>query len=133
MSQSARNEPEDAMDVHRGRCHCGAVEIEAEGTLEGLVYCNCSYCARAGYIHWNVPPERFRLIRGESELTTYQFGTRTSENRFCRTCGISPFRKSRSDPDQVDVNVRCLEGVDPESFPVETFDGIHWEDAMRER
>jgi hypothetical protein len=33
----------------------------------------------------------------------------------------------------VDVNVRCLEGVDLEALEVATFDGRHWEEAIRSR
>jgi hypothetical protein len=116
-----------------GSCHCGDVRFEVDGELEGLEVCNCSLCARAGYVQWYVPPERFRLLTPESAYATYQFGTMTSRNHFCRRCGISPFRIPRSDPDQVAVNVRCLEGVDVETLPVEHFDGRHWEEAMRKR
>jgi len=36
----------------------------------------------------------------------------------------------RSDPDKIDVNVRCLEGVDADRIPADAFDGAHWEDAI---
>jgi len=36
----------------------------------------------------------------------------------------------RSDPDKVDVNVRCLEGVDIDVLLVEPFDGDNWEQAI---
>ncbi len=121
------------MDTWRGSCHCGAVAFEVEGALEGLEVCNCSLCRRTGFVHWTVEPERFRLLTPEAGYATYQFGTRTSRNHFCRSCGISPFRRSRSDPDKIDVNVRCLEGVDAESLPVARFDGQDWERAMRDR
>jgi hypothetical protein len=51
----------------------------------------------------------------------------TSKNLFCRRCGISAFRRSRSSPDNVDVNVRCLEGVNAEDLPVTRFDGHSWD------
>jgi hypothetical protein len=121
------------MPVQRGSCHCGAIRFEAEGELEGLEVCNCSLCTRLGYIHWYVAPERFRLLTGETEIQTYQFGTRTSRNHFCRVCGISPFRRARSDPDKFDVNVRCLEDVDLEKLAPRPFDGRNWEAAMRAR
>jgi hypothetical protein len=39
----------------------------------------------------------------------------------------------RSDPDKIDVSVRCLDGVDPTTLAIRRFDGRHWEEAMRER
>jgi hypothetical protein len=119
--------------TYRGSCHCGAVRFSADGELTGLEVCNCSLCARTAYVHWYVPAEAFRLEGGEGALETYQFGTRTSQNTFCRTCGISPFRRARSDPDKVDVNVRCLEGIDLDALPTRPFDGRNWEQAMRDR
>ena len=121
------------MPTYRGSCHCGAVRFEADGELAGLEVCNCSLCSRTGYIHWYVPPERFRLLSGADALETYRFGTLTSRNHFCRTCGISPFRRPRSDPDKVGVNARCLEGVDAERLETVPFDGRHWEAAMQSR
>jgi len=36
----------------------------------------------------------------------------------------------RSDPDKIDVNVRCLEGVDVGALAIESFDGANWEQAI---
>lgn len=119
------------MAVQRGRCHCGAVRFEVDGEPEGLEVCNCSYCGRTGFVHWYVEPERFRLLAGGDVLEAYTWGTGTSRNRFCRTCGIAPFRTPRSDPDKVAVNVRCLEGVEADALPTTLFDGRRWEEAHR--
>ena len=121
------------MPTYRGSCHCGAVAYEVDGQIEGLEVCNCSLCARLGYVHWYVPPDRFRLLTPEEAFGTYQFGTFTSRNHFCRSCGIMAFRRARSDPNLVDVNVRCLEGVEIEELETSAFDGRHWEEAMRSR
>jgi len=37
----------------------------------------------------------------------------------------------RSDPDMIDVNVRCLDDVDLSALKMKQFDGRHWEEAMR--
>lgn len=115
-----------------GSCHCGAVqlEIEAPESLEA-VDCNCSICSRCGYLHLIVPRSRFRLLRGEDVLTTYTFNTGVAQHYFCSRCGIKPFYVPRSNPDGVDVNVRCLEPA-PRSLTVVPFDGRHWEDHAGE-
>ncbi len=121
------------MPLYRGSCHCGAIRFEAVGELRDLDLCNCSICARNGFLHWYVEPEAFRLLSSDETLETYQFGTRTAKNHFCRVCGIAPFRRARSDPKMVDVNVRCLEGVDASELRWNEFDGRNWEQAMRDR
>ena len=112
---------------YTGGCHCGAVRFEVTGEIEDVAVCNCSICAKTGYLHWEVDPEAFRLLTPEAAIRNYEFGTRTSKNLFCERCGISAFRHSRTSPDQVDVNVRCLEEVDTEALTVERFDGRSWD------
>ena len=121
------------MPEYWGSCHCGAVAFRARGELTGLEVCNCSICDRTGYVHWYVSPDDFELLRGRHSLETYRFGTRTAQHHFCRTCGVSPFRVPRSDPDKIDVNARCLEDVDANALEARAFDGRNWERAMRER
>ncbi len=115
------------MPSYTGGCHCGAVRFEVTGTIEAVEVCNCSICAKTGYLHWEVEPAAFRLLDPDAPIRNYQFGSMTSKNLFCERCGISAFRRSRSRPDRVDVNVRCLDAVDAEALPVAHFDGRSWE------
>ena len=39
-----------------------------------------------------------------------------SEHHFCKNCGIYTHHKRRSDPNQLGVNVACLEAVSPFDF-----------------
>ncbi len=119
------------MAIYQGGCHCGAVRFEVEGEIEDVAVCNCSICAKTAYLHWHVEPGQFKLLTTESAIRNYQFGTMTSKNYFCESCGISPFRHSRSEPELFDINIRCLDGVDVDSFPTEVFDGQNWEEAMK--
>jgi hypothetical protein len=106
------------------------VAFEVDGEPAGLEVCNCSICTRTGYVHWYVAPESFRLLTSPDAYATYEFGTRVAKHHFCRTCGISPFRRARSNPNEVDVNARCVEGLDLDALPVRRFDGRNWEQAM---
>ena len=91
--------------------------------------CNCSICAKKGFLHLIVEPSKFELLRGEADLTTYTFNTGIARHTFCSTCGIHPFYVPRSHPDKIDVNVRCLEGVDLAQIKITPFDGQNWETA----
>lgn len=113
--------------LYRGTCHCGAVvfEVEAPEHIE-CSECNCSICAMAGNLHLIVSKPRFRLVRGESELTTYTFNTGVAKHLFCKICGIKAFYVPRSNPDGYSVNVGCLEPP-PREIVIEKFDGQNWE------
>ena len=89
--------------------------------------CNCSLCRMTGFLHLIVPAARFRLVSGAEALTEYSFNTGVAKHRFCRVCGIKSFYIPRSNPDGVDVNVRCLDGDAASRFHVEPFDGREWE------
>jgi hypothetical protein len=115
---------------YEGGCHCGRVRFVVHGDLSTASLCNCSICAKKGFIHLIVPPKDFDLISGREDLATYEFNTKTAKHHFCQTCGMHPFYVPRSDPDKVDVNVRCLDGVDLGSLKLSTFDGKNWERAI---
>ncbi|HUA80156.1 MAG TPA: GFA family protein [Dyella sp.] len=112
---------------YQGSCHCGAVkfEVEAPETI-ACEECNCSICAKFGYLHLIVPASRFRLLQGESSLTEYTFNTGTAKHLFCKVCGVKAFYVPRSNPDGYDVNVRCLDPP-PATLVIEPFDGRNWE------
>ena len=118
---------------HQGGCHCGRVRFEVTADIREVTDCNCSICAKKGFLHLIVEPSQFRLVQGGDALATYRFNTGVARHTFCATCGIHPFYVPRSDPDKIDVNVRCLDGVDPKSLDIKEFDGRHWEQAMQQR
>lgn len=113
------------MTWHAGGCHCGAVRFETllPDTLE-VEDCNCTMCARTGFLHIIVPAARFRLLQGEAQINAYTFNTATAKHLFCGVCGIKSFYVPRSNPDGFSVNLRCLD--DPRAFAevrIVNFDG----------
>jgi hypothetical protein len=102
------------------------VAVDAHEAIE----CNCSMCAKKANLHLIVPLDRFEILAGADNLTTYRFNTGVARHTFCRTCGIHPFYTPRSHPDQIDVNVRCLDGDAMDRFAITKFDGRNWEDSV---
>ena len=78
-----------------------------------------------------MPRSKLKLLQGESNLTTYRWGTGVAQHTFCKTCGIKSFYIPRSNPDGYDVNVRCLEPA-PAELEIEPFDGRNWEEHAHE-
>jgi hypothetical protein len=115
--------------TYEGGCHCGRVRFRVTTGLERVSDCNCSICAKKGFLHLIVEPAKFELLQGEGELTTYTFNTGVARHTFCRTCGIHAFYVPRSHPDKIDVNVRCLDDVDLAEVEITPFDGRNWEAA----
>ena len=122
------------LEHREGGCHCARVRFRIRADLGTIGECNCSICTKKGILHLPVPLDRFELLCGEGELTTYQFNTGTAQHTFCRHCGIHAFYVPRSDPDQISVNARCLDEIDVAALkPSRFFDGRNWEAAFAAR
>src|SRR5678816_374571 len=68
-----------------GGCHCRTVRFEVEVPDPPIpaLDCNCSVCRMTGYLHINVPHERFELVTGRDSLArsrSYPHGWRVTGN-----------------------------------------------------
>ena len=110
----------------KGSCHCGEVRFDVTLT-EGFASarrCTCSICRMRGAVAVTSTPDAFTISQGEDKLATYRFNTKSAEHHFCSVCGIYTHHKRRSNPNQLGVNVACLEGVSPFDFrEIVVFDG----------
>jgi hypothetical protein len=120
----------DRLSTYHGGCHCGKVRYRVQIEKLAAINCNCSICNKKSFLHVIVPAERFTLLQGRDDLSTYTFNTGIAKHHFCRHCGIHSFYRPRSHPDGYDVNLRCLDGYPIDSFEITTFDGAHWEDQI---
>ena len=112
----------------RGGCHCGAVAWEALLPDEVVAHaCDCSICAMTGFVHVIVPRARFRLSRGEHQLSSYRWNTGVARHLFCSVCGVKSFYVPRSNPDGVSLNLNCMDRSAFARVEVRPFGGRNWE------
>jgi hypothetical protein len=116
--------------VLTGGCHCGAVqfEISVPETVE-VLDCNCSMCAKTGFLHLIVEKPDFRLLTDWAALGDYRFNSGTARHLFCTTCGIKSFYVPRSHPDAYSVNLRALDDISGIDVTITPYDGRNWEAA----
>ncbi len=79
--------------VYRGRCHCGAIEVEYTSGIAPaeaeLRECQCSFCRKHGALATSDPGGCLRFIeRAPGSLNRYVFGLKTADFFTCRTCGV---------------------------------------------
>ena len=116
------------MPLHKGGCHCRAVQFEFEAPADvDVTDCNCSMCDMTGYEHVFVLHQDLRFVSGEDELTEYRFNTGQAVHMFCKTCGIKPLYRPRSHPNAWSVNLRCVETGTLSVSKRIPFDGQDWE------
>jgi hypothetical protein len=110
---------------YTGGCQCGKVRFEVQTEIGKVISCNCSRCSKLGSLLSAAPASDFKLLSGEGDMTTFQFNKHVVNHPFCSTCGIQSFAsgKGRDGSAMVMINVRCLDGVDPDQFEVMKFDG----------
>ena len=71
------------------------------------------------------PRRQLKLLSGADALTDYRFNTRNIAHLFCKTCGVESFARGKG-PDgaeTVALNLRCVEGLDPDSLSPTKVDG----------
>lgn len=110
---------------YQGSCHCGRVAFDVEGEIKGALACNCSICQRKGSLLWFVPKAELKLRTPDEAASTYTFNKHVIKHRFCPVCGIHPYGEG-VDPQGNEVaaiNIRCIEGIDLESIPVQHYNG----------
>ncbi len=103
-------------------CHCNAIRIEVDAELTEFRECNCSVCARSGFLHWYLPNTSVRLLTQSPRLSTYVWRYLGGSQHFCPTCG-TPVLRTGYKNQSVSVNARCLEGIDVFELKTERFDG----------
>jgi hypothetical protein len=110
---------------YKASCHCGKVAFEFEGEIKDALACNCSICQRKGSLLAFVPREALKLLTPDSNASTYTFNQHVIKHRFCPTCGVQPYGEGVG-PDgkaMAAINIRCVEGIDLNSIPLNHFDG----------
>jgi hypothetical protein len=98
----------------KGSCHCGRIAFEAEGEPDQAMECNCSHCARKGFLLWFTTPDKFTVTGDESAMTLYLFNKHNIQHRFCTVCGVEPFARGVGPGGKamVAVNLRCAPDLD---------------------
>jgi len=78
------------MTTNKGKCFCGAVEIEVTGAPEAMGYCHCSSCRS-----WSAAPvtaftlfkpQNVRISKGAEAIGKFM-KTEASERQYCKRCG----------------------------------------------
>ncbi len=114
--------------IHEGSCHCQAVTFRAPIDTNNISECNCSFCSKAGVLWAVLDRGDFTLLTGGDNLAAYSFTNRNMyTHHFCKTCGLLIYadnNRTKTDKvDEVDINVRCIPGIDFASLDIELFDG----------
>jgi hypothetical protein len=120
-----------AQQLVTGSCHCGKVRIEADLDLSASSgRCNCSICAKLRAWTFIVKPQAVRLLAGEEDLSSYEWGAKISARRFCKHCGVHMFGRGYLEEvggDFCSVNVAVLD-IEPAALaaiPVHYCDGLN--------
>jgi hypothetical protein len=113
------------MKSYKGACHCGAVQFEVQADFSSAIECNCSMCSKKGTILSFATPENFKLLSGESSLSTYNFYKNVIDHTFCKSCGVTPFLSGRDPSGNMmkAINLRCIEGIDLKVLEIKQVDG----------
>jgi len=94
--------------MYHGKCLCGAVSIEVNGTIDSIIHCHCSLCRKStgtayatnGFVQTN----DFNITNGQDKLSTFSF--KPGRNRhFCSACGSPVYSSNEQDKNRVRVRL----------------------------
>ena len=108
-----------------GGCHCGKVRWEAQAPMDTVLECNCSHCARKGFVLTFLPREGFTLLSGEDALSEYKFNRHAIAHLFCATCGVQSHGLGTMPGagEMAAINLRCADNVDLSTLTIRQVDG----------
>lgn len=107
------DEAQKPLQRYRANCHCGSFVYEIDlPKVESVHECNCSLCAKKGYL-WVRPEmcDSLTFVKGkEDDLTSYTFGSEKIHHKFCPHCGTGLLGKMQTGSDQTGYgfNVRRI-------------------------
>lgn len=103
------------MNRVNGSCHCGAVtfSVALSDGIKTARRCDCSLCARRGAVAVSAAKDAITYTAGQDSLTLYQFNSKVAKHYFCKTCGVYTHHNRRSNPEEIGINLACLEGQTP--------------------
>ena len=109
----------------QGRCHCGAVQMEAAALPTSVTECNCSICTRYA-ARWAYFTRQTAHIRCEPEaIKAYSWGDHDIAFFHCTTCGCLTHYGSTTETEnsRVAINTRMVSPEVLANIPVRQFDG----------
>ncbi|KAF4871689.1 Centromere protein V [Colletotrichum siamense] len=85
----------ESLATFQGNCHCGANRFEVQlPALPQLVICDCSLCAKKGYVWIYDAEDKLKITRGCNSdlLTSYTSKSKEAlQHEFCSSCGTGLF------------------------------------------
>ena len=121
---------------HTGGCHCGAVRYSVELDPSTGTMCNCTVCTKIASVGAIAKPAAFTLISGGDSLSSYEWGGKTAQRKFCKHCGVHCFAYGHLDVlggDYVSINLNTLDDFDLSRIKLSYWDGRHnnWQSGLR--
>ena len=114
------------MDSFKGSCHCKKVTFSFISTniLEEIYKCNCTLCMKKSIIMKSIPKNAFVLESSPEFLEEYVWNKKIAKHYFCNQCGVYTHHIRRRDPEQISVNLMCVDDIlIPENTVIKLIDG----------
>lgn len=98
--------------MHKASCLCGKISLEINEIVGDYVYCHCKSCRKSSgsafAANVSVPMESFRIITGESLISTYE-SSPGKIRHFCSNCSSPLYTKVGPSPKVVRLRLGSLD------------------------
>jgi len=96
--------------MYHGRCLCGAITFEINGSIEDIAMCHCSQCRQAqgsAYATNGLVEASAFTLHGEALLTGYESAP-GNVKYFCSKCGSPILNRSEKRPSKVRIRLGTI-------------------------
>ena len=111
----------------KGRCACGAVQVETQRRPELVNQCDCSACLRMGVAWGYFHPDEVTITGETAAFTRHDVSEPHIAFHFCPACGSTTNWAGLGDsPQRIGINMRLFEPDDLEGLEARFSDGLRW-------
>lgn len=110
-------------------CHCGAVALELAQAPTEITQCNCSICAKLGWLLCYATSDQVTMLTPPEHEQSYRRRDIDAmlEVQRCKTCGVPVYWRALDRAyTRMGFNARLIDGLDLDRLPHRYVDGRRW-------
>ena len=104
---------------YHGNCRCGSIQFEIHADVSALSSCACAVCTQEDAAVIGVHEFNFKLMKGVGALYCSEADHGAVKRYFCKTCRVSPFHRNSDAPDEIAINLSCLQDLDIDAIKLQ--------------
>lgn len=100
------------MNMYKGSCLCGAIELTLDGGITDIIHCHCSLCRKSSGTAYAtngfVNVSELKVSDPNKQMTYFEV-KKGMKRHFCKTCATPIFSSNAQNPDRYRIRLGVLD------------------------